>query len=167
MAVDIRVSNQGQTDCYIDYLTTVTININNNKKRAEVTALLALHTIGQPVNKYDPIKRLNLVSLSKLTAEAALEETKILLGWKLDSQNLEISLPFDKFQAWSDSIKSILSTNKTTFKEMETLIGRLCHSTLILPYAKHFMSHLRMLVYRAKNRRFCRKAQNSDTRSQQ
>ena len=153
MAVPINVSDNGQVDCYIDDLTTVAVDINNNRKRAEAATLLALHTMGRPTNKDDPITRVNLVSLSKLTAEAALEEEKILLGWKLNTRNLSISLPFDKFKAWTSNINSIITQNKTTFKELETLIGRLGHVTLILPYSKHFMSRLRSLMYRAKHKR--------------
>ena len=153
MAVNINVSDKGQTDCYIDDLTTVTVDINDNKAKAEAAVLLALHTIGRPVNHNDPIKRVNLVSLSKLAAEAELEESKILLGWRLNTRTLKISLPFDKFRAWSTNISDILKINRSTFKELETLIGRLGHVTLILPYAKHFMSRLRTLMYRSENRR--------------
>ena len=34
-------------------------------------------------SKSDPINRDHLISILKLKAEAALEETEILLGWKL------------------------------------------------------------------------------------
>ena len=153
MAVEINSNDRGQVDCYIDDLTTVTIDINDNKERAAAAVLLAIHTVGRPTNKDDPIPRLNLVSLSKLTAEAALEETKILLGWKLDTRTLLISLPSDKHVAWSASITNILNKGTTFFDELESLIGRLGHVTLILPYAKHFMSRIRTLLYQAKHKR--------------
>jgi hypothetical protein len=139
-SVQIKVSNMGQTDCYIDDLTTTTVEIGDNVERAAAATLLAIHTIGRPVDNRDPIKRLDLVSMSKLQAEAALEESKILLGWKLDMRALLVSLPFKKFKAWTNSINEILTRNKTTFKELETLIGRLGHITVVMHPAKHFMS---------------------------
>jgi hypothetical protein len=152
-SVQIKVSDSGQTDCYIDDLTTTIVESDENCTRASAAALLAISIIGRPLNPKDPIKRLDLVSLSKLQAEAALEEQKILLGWKLDTRSLQISLPFEKFKAWSDGIKSILRAKSTSFKELETLIGRLGHVTVIIQHAKHFMSRLRSLMHKAKNRR--------------
>jgi hypothetical protein len=147
------VSDSGQTDCYIDDLTTTIVEMNDNCSRAAAAALLAISIIGRPLNPKDPIKRLDLVSLSKLQAEAALEEHKILLGWKLDTRSLQISLPFEKIKAWSDGINSILKAKSSSFKELETLIGRLGHVTVIIQHAKHFMSRLRSLMHKAKNRR--------------
>ena len=152
MAVPIEVSENGQADCYIDNLMTVAVDIGNNKQRAEAAVLLALHTMGRPVDPRDPIKRLNLVSMSNLTAKATLEEEKILLGWKLNTFNLSVSLPFDEFYAWTENINSILKANKSTFTELEMLIRRLGHVTLIIPYSKHFVSRLCSLMYQAKHK---------------
>jgi hypothetical protein len=153
-SVNINISNMGQADCYIDDLTTTTVEIGDNVERAEAATLLAIFTVGRPVDNRDPIKRLDLVSMSKLQAEAALEESKILLGWKLDTRALHVSLPFEKFTAWSNGINQILKkNNKTTFKELETLIGRLGHVTVVMSPAKHFMSRLRQLMLRAKHKR--------------
>jgi hypothetical protein len=85
-SVQIQISNMGQTDCYIDDLTTTTVEIGDNTEREAAATLLAIHMIGRPVDNRDPIKRLDLVSMSKLQVEAALEESKILLGWKLDTE---------------------------------------------------------------------------------
>jgi hypothetical protein len=46
-----------------------------------------------------------------------------------------------------------LDSKSTSFKELETLIGRLGHVTIIIQHAKHFMSRLRALMHKAKNRR--------------
>jgi hypothetical protein len=153
MAVEIHANKSGQVDCYIDDLTTVTVDIDNNQAKCSAAVLTAIHILGRPVDKDDPIKRVDLVSISKLIAEAALEEWKILLGWKLDTRSLIISLPFEKYRAWSDGIIDIINRQHTTHGELETLIGRLGHVTLIIPYSKHFMSRLRKLMFRAKNRR--------------
>ena len=153
MSVEINVSDKGQVDCYIDDITTVTIEQNNNSQRANAAVLLAIHILDRPTNDEDPITRVDLVSLSKLTAEATLEEQKVLLGWKLDTRSLSISLPPDKHIAWSNNIHDILKKKSSTFSELETLIGRLGHVTFIIPYAKYFMSRLRSLLYTAKHKR--------------
>ena len=153
MAVKIKANKSGQVDCYIDDLTTVTVDIENNWKRGSAAVLAAIHIIGRPVDPDDPIKRVNLVSLTTLTAEASMEEWKILLGWKLNTRLLLVSLPFEKYRAWSDGINNIITRNHSSHDELETLIGRLGHIALSIPYSKHFMSRLRRLMYKAKNRR--------------
>ena len=152
-AVQIDAHKSGQVDCYIDDLTTVTVDMENNWKRGASAVLTAIHIIGRPVDASDPIKRVDLVSLSKLIAEASMEEWKILLGWKLDTRSLLVSLPFEKFKAWSDGINKIILKQQSSHDELETLIGRLGHVTLIMPYSKHFMNRLRQLMHRAKKRR--------------
>ena len=153
LIVNVAPSNMGQCDCYIDDLTTTVVDIGNNAKRAAAAVLLAIFILGRPLDPEDDLKRVDLVSLSKLQAEAALEEQKVLLGWKLDTRSLEISLPMDKFIAWTNNINDILDRKSTTFKELETLIGRLGHVTVVVQHAKHFMSRLRTLMKRASHRR--------------
>ena len=82
-----------------------------------------------------------------------MEEQKILLGWKLDTRSLAVSLPFDKFKAWGDGIMRMMEKGKTSFSELETLIGRLGHVSVVIQHSKHFMSRLRYLMNRAKHRR--------------
>ena len=55
--------------------------------------------------------------------------------------------------AWSKGIKDILKANCTSFKELEKMIGRLVHLGTVLPQIHQFMSRLRELLRRAKNRR--------------
>jgi hypothetical protein len=116
-------------------------------------ALLAIFTIGKPVDPRDSIKSLDLVLMSKLQAEAALEENKTLLGWKLDTRALLISFSFEKFKAWSIGIDMVTTKNNITIKELETVIECLWHATDVMSPAKHFMSCLRQLMYTAKHRR--------------
>ena len=151
--VDVNITDKGQADCYIDDITTTIVDIGDNYKRAAAAVLLAIATMGRPTDTSDPIPRIDLVSLSKLKAEAELEEIKILLGWKLDTRALEISLPFEKYRAWTNGIDSILKRSSTTFDELETLIGRLGHVSVVIPQMKHFMSRIRQLMFRSKNRR--------------
>jgi hypothetical protein len=60
---------------------------------------------------------------NKLSAEARLEEEKIILGWRINFCCLIISLPDNKFTAWTKSIKEILSRGTSTAKELKMMIG--------------------------------------------
>ena len=153
LAVTLDDNDMGKSDVYIDDITSVVVDIKNNIEKGEAAVLLAMHLIGRPFNAEDPLKRLDLVSITKLIAEARLEETKVLLGWVLDTRLLKISLTFEKYKAWSDSIRIILTSKSSTFKELDSLIGRIGHTTVINPYVKHFMSRIRQEKDRAKNRR--------------
>lgn len=153
LAVTLDDNDKGKSDVYIDDITSVVVDIDNNVERGEAAVLLAMHLIGRPFNNNDPLRRLDLASITKLIAEARLEETKTLLGWILDTRLLKVSLSFEKYTAWSDSIKLILKEKKSTFKDLDSLIGRLGHTTVINPYVKHFMSRIRQEKDRAENRR--------------
>ena len=153
LAVSLDPNDKGKADVYIDDITSVVADIENNAARGEAAVLLAMHLIGRPFDAEDPIKRLDLASITKLIAEARLEETKTLLGWDLNTRTLTISLSFEKYTAWSDSIKHILKTKSSTFKDLDSLIGRIGHTTVINPYVKHFMSRIRQEKDRAENRR--------------
>eukprot|EP00957_Ditylum_brightwellii_P202408 15330041-Ditylum_brightwellii.AAC.1 len=64
-----------------------------------------------------------------------------------------ITLPENKFKAWSGAIKLHLKKKTTTTKEVESTIGRLGHLGMVLPHNHHFMSRVRELFERSKNRR--------------
>jgi hypothetical protein len=56
-------------------------------------------------------------------AKAMPAECQIILGWIIDTRQLIIALPRNKFVAWTNTIKTLLNTEKITNKELETLIG--------------------------------------------
>jgi hypothetical protein len=84
----------------------------------------------------------------KLSAEARLVEENIILGWCINFCRLIISLPDNKFTAWTESIKEILSRGTPTAKELETMIGQLGHLGTIIPFVYHFLSRLRDLQWK-------------------
>ena len=152
LAVDLP-NDDIKADVYIDDTTTITVDIKDNEKKGRAAVLLAMAIVGRNYDAFDPIFRPELVSLAKLAAEGAMEESKVLLGWRLDTRELTISLTDDKLKAWSDDINIILSNGCSCFDELETLIGRLGHMAAVLPYSRHFMSRIRSLMWTAKNRR--------------
>ncbi len=59
----------------------------------------------------------------KLKAEAGLSETKMILGWLFDFRRLLISLPENKFIAWTTTINKLLVEESSTAKELKSTIG--------------------------------------------
>jgi len=82
---------------------------------------------------------------AKLAAEASPEEVKLILilGWKMDFRELIMSLPDNKYIVWSADIGKMLTSGSAKAKELETLIGRLGHLGMIIPFVYHFLSRLR------------------------
>ena len=75
-----------------------------------------------------------MAALAKLLKEAGLDETKTILGWDFDFRRMLVSLPENKFTAWSEAIQTILYEGCVTVKELERNIGRIVHLGLVLPY---------------------------------
>lgn len=155
--VDVLPSDNGKADIYIDDGITITVEKDDedlsNLNKAAAAVLLAMHVVGRPDDEKDPIKRKNLCSLSKLAAEGTLAEMLVILGWQIDSRLLLVILPYDKFKAWTTSIEQMISSKRSSFKELESTVGRLGHVTFIIPYMKHFMSRIRAKMKQAQNRR--------------
>eukprot|EP00978_Attheya_sp_CCMP212_P038010 scaffold184178_cov26-Attheya_sp.AAC.2 len=145
--VEIPAEDQGKCDIYLDD------GLGNNLQRASAAFPLAVNIMGHPRTGNEPIPRAELLALKKLAAKGGLAEQQTFLGWLFDLRRLIVSLPDHKFKAWFASIKAILLCTFTDHAEMETLIGRLEHTCTMNQMARHFMSRLRFLMHRCKNRR--------------
>jgi hypothetical protein len=86
---------------------------------------MALHLIFQPhAGNSEPIERPNAASIRKLMAEGQMAEQMIFLGWEIDTRRLQITLPKEKAQAWSKSIKLLTQSNSpVTYQSLATLVG--------------------------------------------
>ena len=89
----------------------------------------------------------------KLIAETGLSETKIILGWLLNFRTMTISLPENKYIAYSRAISNMIERGWTSKAELESNIGRWVHLGQILPQIHHFLSRLRFLLKRLQNKR--------------
>ena len=143
LAVILPVEDQGKIDAFLDDLITVGLDSETNRLRLKGAVALAVDAMSRRVHPDEPLPRGPMLNAKKLAAEGALEETKIVLGWKLDSRRLLISLPTHKFIAWTSQIKELIRTKKTTAKTLETILGRMTNASTILPMARHFLSRLR------------------------
>jgi hypothetical protein len=156
LIVDIEVNPRGVNDIYLDDFISLTVDIQgtNNLERCAGAPLLAIAATARPSHSDEPIPREAMEAISKLIAEAAPEETKMILGWLLDFHKLIISLPDNKHHAWGNSVREILVRGMAKAKELETLIGRLGHLGMIIPFVYHFLSRLREWHHKCKNKRY-------------
>ena len=153
MVIDPKTPKRGSCDVYIDDIATVTVDLPGNAKRAKEAVPLAIHTLGRPNSTTEYLPRDNLVSTSKLIAEGSPTEVITMLGFQLDTRRLTIALPDHKFTAWTASIIELTDRGTATHDELDTLIGRLTHLSAIVQPILHFLSRIRQLRDRSKNRR--------------
>lgn len=77
-----------------------------------------------------------------------MEESKVILGWVINTRSLTISLPTDKYTRWVSAIQQIISSRRVRHKTLEITIGRLNHVASIYIVMHHFLGRL----YQAQNR---------------
>jgi hypothetical protein len=156
LVVDIPINPRGTYDLYLDDIVGLTLDVpgSNNLERLAGAHLLAIATTARPSHDEEPIPREPMEARNKLVAEATPEEIKLILGWKMDFRSLIISLPDNKHIAWSKSIQELLVKDSAKAKELETLIGRLGHLGMVLPFVYHFLSRLREWHHKSKNKRY-------------
>ena len=138
MIVEPQISDRGGVNIFIDNTTTVTVDLPGNRDRARAAVSLAIYTVGQPPSENEPIPRHELVLLFKLTTEAALDETKTLLGWQIDTKRLIVSLPDHKHKYCKANFQKILNDKQTNYETLDTIIGRLTNITVIMQPILHF-----------------------------
>ncbi len=85
-----------------------------------------------------------------LKAEAGLAECNVILGWLFNFQCMTVALPKNKFLAWTERIKQMLTSGRTNTKYLKSTIGQLMHLSMVIPGVYHFLSCLRNLLWKAK-----------------
>jgi len=150
LAVSIPPNNHGKVDIFIDDLIGFAPDLGEVPTRVMRVIPLAIRSLARPVSTQDSIPRKDIISLKKLKAEGGLEETKIVLGWLLNTRELLISLPDSKYHTWLHNIDAILSAGKSSYQLLETLLGRLNHVACIFLPMRHFLGRLYKALCRAK-----------------
>ena len=132
LIVDIPINPRGTHNIYIDDIINLTINIpsTDHVACAKGAALLAMDATTRQNHPEEPMPRESMDARDKLRAEAGPAESKVILGWDFDFRRLIISLPKNKFVAWTTNVSQLLSNETTTVKELESTIGHLGHLTL-------------------------------------
>ncbi len=144
--MDIPIDTKGKVEIYIDDGITVIPDLDDNRLRGTNAIALAIYTIYRPISEHEPVHREDCLSLSKLAEEGTLAESAVVLGWKINTITLVISLTPDKFHSWQQDIQKILENKKASNEELDTLIGRLNHASGALPIARYFLNRIRKIA---------------------
>ena len=150
LALEPPAHPEGKADCYVDDVITIFLDTPENCVRAPAAVPLAIHIMNRPLADDEPIQRTMFLAQDKLQAEGGPREQAIVLGWLICTRSFTVSLPPDKFLAWTMDANDILSHGGSSFKAFESFIGRLEHAATIIPHSCYFMNRLRNLK---KNRR--------------
>jgi hypothetical protein len=125
LIVNIPIDPRRMHDLYIDDIIGLMVDIpgTNHVACGQVAVLLAINTTAWPNHPEESIPRKSMDTRDKLIAEASPTKTKIILGWDFNFRRLLISLPENKFIAWTTNIRKLLVKGSTTAKELESTIG--------------------------------------------
>jgi hypothetical protein len=146
MAVLVPVTEGGIVDGFIDDLISVFLDSPSNLVRHTQAVPLAMHITSRPHagDTEEPVPRRAILSSAKLEAEGSPAEVQIVLGWQIDTRRLLISLPADKFTAWTRELIELRNTKGSCLRvDLEALVGRLNHTAGVIPQARHFLSRIR------------------------
>ena len=145
MAVLSPVTSEGVIDDFIDDLISVFLDTPENVARYTQAVPLAMELTSRPYagDDREPIPRRPILSQSKLQAEGSPAEVQIVLGWEIDTRRMQVSLPDDKYKAWSSDLIGLRRRENCPRGEIESLIGRLNHTSLVLPDSRHFLGRIR------------------------
>ena len=145
MTILVPPTHGGKVDGFIDDLINVFLDTPENCARQPHVVPLAMHVTSRPHagDNNEPLPRRPILSSPKLIAEGSPAEVQVVLGWRIDTRRLEVSLPEDKFIAWTNDVRAARTNPTTARKELEQLLGRLNHASYVIPLARHFLSRIR------------------------
>jgi hypothetical protein len=131
------------TDNFIDDLFQACLHEGDNAERIKHAVPLILETLFRPLNPKDASPRDDIINMTKHEAEGRLEEKKTILGWSIDSRRFRVLLTPDKAREWLLDITLTIKTGRCTHKLLESIIGRLNHTSVIIHLGRYFLTRLR------------------------
>ena len=118
------VLSPAKCDVYIADIITVGLYLRFLTLRLLMAAAVAIYAIFRPLQTSESSIGDHPLSIRKLAGDGALAETKIILGWLLNTRLFTLSLPHDKFLAWVSEIHEMLANGFTTEAGLPTLTWR-------------------------------------------
>ena len=140
--IAIPTEDRDKYDVYINNTIAIALDLPGNSSRIAAAIPLTIHNFYRPLSTQEPTPRSNPISTSKLTAEGAIEEVKVMLGWTYNTQSLIISLPNQKYTALTHDLEQLLLKGTSSHNEIDTIIGRLNHVAYVIPTDRHFLSRI-------------------------
>ena len=146
LIVDIPARPDGSVDVYLDDMVQLFADEEDIVSRTSAVVPLVLHLFIRPCQPdKEPIKRTDILAEDKMMAEGSPSEVMRVLGWELDTRRLLLILPIDKYLNWSKAVRHLADpkTRKTKFRDLETTVGKLIHSSKGIPLARFFLQRTR------------------------
>jgi hypothetical protein len=146
--IDPEADKFGIADVILDDIFSAVpqLEVGSPGDRGAQAALLALDVLGQPLlpDGGESLPRDKVLAINKAVAKGTPEERLIVLGWMIDTRHLVISLPYNKFIAWTANINDLLLSKGCRVKQqtLETMVGRLQHVANIMVQGNHFLGRL-------------------------
>jgi len=154
-AFEVDTSSGSQRDCFIDDIIDCHVDEEETMARSSHTVQLAVHLMSRPHagENVEPVPRKPLLGPDKLAAEGRSAEIQIVLGWRINTRLLEVSLPDDKFKAWMEDLQDAIANKGLSRQELESLVGRLNHASHLIPLGRHFLNEIRNKFYSIPDRK--------------
>ena len=111
LSLDITAT-EASMDGFIDNIITITVDDKHCIYCAKIVALLVIHTLLQPLQPSEPLKRYDPLSLSILTWEGQIAHQKTCLGWDIHTHSVGVFLPEEKQTACNTDIKEALASKQ-------------------------------------------------------
>ena len=151
MSVTLEKDECCKSDVFVDDIITVGVDIDNNLAKIVAAPCTIMHAVAHKANGDTFIPRQDLIADDKNEAEGGPEETKVILGWELDSRRLLVKLPSHKFIAWSSQVRSFLDRKTANSKDLRSVLGRMENVAIMIPMFGHFLNNIRQLEIKATN----------------
>jgi hypothetical protein len=126
--VDPEAYKFGIADVFLDNIFSAVpqLDVDSPADRGAQAALLALNVLGQPLlpDGGEPLPQDEVLAIDKAITNGTPAEKLIVLGWMIDARRLLISLPNDKFIAWTANINDLLLSKGRRVKQqtLETMV---------------------------------------------
>ena len=97
----------------------------------------------RPISPDEPVPTKETLSLTKLLLEGTPSKVMIVLGWLIDTRQLLLQLPKDKFDRWGKELRDLIANPIISKAALESLIEKLVHAAYVVPLSRHSLSRLR------------------------
>ena len=99
-----------------------------------------MHVLMKSLTKDEPVPRKETLSLNKLKLEGNPSKQMIVFGLLIDTLQLLLQLPKNKFDWWSKELRELLVDPKISRIALESLIEKLVQVVYVIPLSGYFLS---------------------------
>jgi hypothetical protein len=82
----------------------------------------------------------------EITGRGFLSDNPVILGWVVNTRSLTLQLPSKKYKQWEKDLSAMIKSKRTSFKELEKMVGRLNHAATACPLMRYYLNRLRKML---------------------